>query len=135
METDRGRNNKVRCVVIDTNILMYIYLNKADVIGQLREFGFNKFLVTASIKRELEKLESSLRGKERVAAKFALKLLDNFKIVETESEGDFSLLEAAQKYGCVLITNDKELKRKAKQLGIPIGYLKEDKRVFIELVD
>jgi len=135
METDRSRNNKVRCAVVDTNVLMYIYLNKADVIGQLRELGFNKFFVTASVKRELEKLESSLRGKEKVAARFALKLLDHFEIVETESEGDSSLLEAAQKHGCVLITNDKELKRRAKQMGIPVGYLKEDKRVFVELID
>ncbi len=135
METDRSRNNKVRCAVVDTNVLMYIYLNKADVIGQLREFGFNKFFVTASVKRELEKLESSLRGKEKVAARFALKLLDHFEIVETESEGDPSLLEAAQKYGCILITNDKELKKRAKQIGVPVGYLKEDKRVFVELAD
>ncbi len=135
METDRSRNNKVRCAVVDTNVLMYIYLNKADVIGQLREFGFNKFFVTASVKRELEKLESSLRGKEKVAARFALKLLNHFEIVETESEGDPSLLEAAQKYGCILITNDKELKKRAKQIGVPVGYLKEDKRVFVELAD
>ena len=135
METDRSRNNKVRCAVVDTNVLMYIYLNKADVIGQLREFGFNKFFVTASVKRELEKLESSLRGKEKVAARFALKLLDHFEIVETESEGDPSLLEAAQKYGCILITNDKELEKRAKQIGVPVGYLKEDERVFVELAD
>ncbi len=134
METDRGRNNKVRCAVIDTNVLMYIYLNKADVIGQLRELGFNKFLATASVKRELEKLESSLRGRERTAARFALKLLESFEIVETESEGDSSLLEAAKRYGCVLITNDKGLKRRAKQMGICLGYLKEDKRVFVELI-
>ncbi|AAB90656.1 type II toxin-antitoxin system toxin ribonuclease VapC9 [Archaeoglobus fulgidus] len=135
MEADRGRNNKVRCAVVDTNVLMYVYLNKADVVGQLREFGFSRFLITASVKRELEKLEMSLRGKEKVAARFALKLLEHFEVVETESEGDPSLIEAAEKYGCILITNDKELKRKAKQRGIPVGYLKEDKRVFVELLD
>ncbi len=134
METDRSGNNKVRCAVIDTNVLMYIYLNKADVIGQLRELGFNKFLITASVKRELENLESSLKGKERAAARFALKLLDSFEIVETESEGDSSLLEAAQMLGCVLITNDKKLKKRAKQMGIPVGYLREDKRIFVDLI-
>jgi len=134
METDRSGNNKVRCAVIDTNVLMYIYLNKADVIGQLRELGFNKFLITASVKRELENLESSLKGKERAAARFALKLLDSFEIVETESEGDSSLLEAAQMLGCVIITNDKKLKKRAKQMGIPVGYLREDKRIFVDLI-
>lgn len=135
MEADRCRNNKVRCAVIDTNVLMYVYLNKADVVGQLKEFGFRRFFVTASIKRELEKLESSLKGRERLAARFALKLLEHFEVVETESEGDSSLIEAAEKYGCVLVTNDKELKRRAKQRGIPVGYLKEDKRIFVELID
>lgn len=133
METYRVRHNSIKCAVLDTNVLMYIYLNRTDVLAQLRELGFGRFIVTESVKSELEKLERSLKGKEKKAATFALKLLEVFEIVKTESEGDSSLIEAAERYGCALITNDRELKRKAKQRGVPVGYLRENKRVFVEI--
>ncbi len=134
MEADRFRSNKVRCAVIDTNVLMYIFLNKADVISQLRDEGFRQFVITESVLEELRKLEKSLRGKERNAARFALRLVENcgFQVVSTSSKGDPSLIEAAEKLGCVLITNDKSLKKRAKVRKIPVGYLKGDRRLIVD---
>ncbi len=134
MEADRFRNNKVRCAVVDTNVLMYIFLNKADVISQLRDEGL-KPAVTESVIEELRKLKRSLRGKERNAARFALRLVEScgFEIIQTSSKGDLSLIEAAEKLGCVLITNDKSLKRRARARKIPVGYLKGDRRLVVEV--
>lgn len=132
MEADRSGNDKVKCAVMDTNVLMYVYLNKVDVISQLRDLGYKRFIVPKVVKEELEKLEKNLNGRERLAAKFALNLIEKFEIVETEGKGDEALIEAAKNYGCVLITNDKNLKRRAKKLGLILGYLKENRRVFVE---
>jgi rRNA-processing protein FCF1 len=134
MEADRCRNDKVRCAVLDTNVLMYIYTEKVDVFAQLRELGFNKFIVPSKVVQELKNLSISLTGKERQAAKFALSLIERFcEIVDIETIGtDIALLETAKRFGCILITNDKRLKKKAKQEGIPIGYLREMKYVAVE---
>jgi len=134
MEVNRCRNDKVRCAVIDTNVLMYIFTEKVDVFTQLKELGFNKFIIPSKVVQELRNLTVSLTGKERLAARFALSLVEKFcEVVEIEAVGtDLALLEAARRYGCVLITNDKRLKRKAKQEGIPIGYLREMRYITIE---
>ncbi len=134
MEADRCGNDKVRCAVLDTNVLMYIFTEKVDVFSQLRELGFNKFMVPSKVVEELRNLSVSLTGKERQAARFALSLVEKFcEIVEIEAVGtDIALLETARRFGCVLITNDKMLKKKAKREGIPIGYLREMKYVAIE---
>ncbi|WP_202319039.1 type II toxin-antitoxin system VapC family toxin [Archaeoglobus neptunius] len=132
MEADRFGNNKVRGAILDTNILMYVFLNRVDVITQLREEGFTRFAVTSSVLKELEKLEKSLKGKERRAAKFARKLVESFEVIETQTTGDSSLLEGAEKHGYVLITNDKELKKKARARSIPVGYLKKNRRVVVD---
>lgn len=134
MEVDRFRNNKLRCAVIDTNVLMYIFLNKVDVISWLRGYGFSKFIVTESVMDELMKLERSLKGKERIAARFAKNIIERigFEVVETETSGDTSLIEAAEKFGCVLITNDKELRKKARARKIQVGYLKKDRKLIVE---
>mgnify|MGYP000560099247 CR=1 FL=1 len=134
MEADRCRNDKVRCAVLDTNVLMYIYTEKVDLFAQLRELGFSKFIIPSKVVQELRNLSISLTGKERQAARFALSLIERFcEVVDIEAVGtDIALLEAAKRFGCTLITNDKRLKKKAKQEGIPIGYLRETKYVAIE---
>ncbi len=135
METDRCRNNKVKCATLDTNILMYIFLEKIDVFTQLRELGFNKFIIPSKVVEELERLKISLKGRERLAARFALNLLSACKdceVVEVEAAGtDAALLATAEKYGCVLITNDKNLKKRAKAKGIPFGFIREMRRIEI----
>ncbi len=134
MEADRCRNDKIRCAVLDTNVLMYIYTEKVDVFTQLRELGFSKFIIPSKVVQELKNLSISLTGKDRQAARFALSLIERFcEVVDIEAVGtDIALLEAAKRFGCTLITNDKRLKKKAKQEGIPIGYLREMKYVAIE---
>lgn len=133
MEADRRRNNKVRCAILDTNVLMYIYLKKIDVIGQLRELGFKKFLVPSQVVEELKRLEVSLTGKEKRAARFALNITANLEVVDVEAEGtDVSLISLAKRLGCALITNDKELKRRAMKEGIQVGYVREMCRVEVE---
>jgi len=112
---------------------MYIYLKKIDVIGQLRELGFKKFLVPSQVVEELKRLEVSLTGKEKRAARFALNITANLEVVDVEAEGtDVSLISLAKRLGCVLITNDKELKRRAMKEGIQVGYVREMCRVEVE---
>jgi hypothetical protein len=133
MEANWCRNNKVRCATLDTNVLMCIFLEKIDVFTQLRELGFKKFIIPLRIVDELKNLEKFLKGKERLAARFALNLIlecNDCEIVEVKAAGvDASLLATAEKYGCTLLTNDKDLKRRAKAKGVEIGYLREMRRV------
>jgi rRNA-processing protein FCF1 len=134
MATDRCGNDKIRCAVLDTNVLMYAFLEKVDVFSQLKELGFKRFLVPSKVVQELKNLTISLTGKERLAAKFALNLVERFcEVVEVEAVGtDLALMELAKSKGCVLITNDKRLKKMAKEAGVQIGYLRELKRIEIE---
>jgi len=123
--------------IIDTNVLIYIFTQKADVFTQLRELGFKKFLFPKQVVTELKNLERSLDGKERIAAKFALKLIENCKeceVREVEARGsDEAIVRLAKEEDAVIITNDKELRKRAKKQGILTGYLRELK--FIEIED
>lgn len=134
MEVDRGWNNSMRCAVIDTNVLMYSFLERVDIFSQLKEMGFKKFYVPSKVVEELERLKISLTGKERMASKFALSLIEKYcEVVDVEASGtDLALIELAKLKNCVLITNDKNLKKMAKEMGIRIGYLRELKRIEVE---
>ena len=133
METDRCGDNKLKCAVLDTNILMYIFLKKVDVLSQLRELGFARLFVPQSVVSELKRLVVSLTGKEKLAARLALRLIEEGKleVVNSEKKGDEALIEISIKYGCCLVTNDKVLRKRAKSIGIAVGYLREMNRVEI----
>ncbi len=136
MEADRSGKDKVKSAVLDTNVLIYIFTQKVDLLDQLRELGFKKFLVPDRVFEELKNLSISLTGKEKRAAKLAIKLVENCRdceIVESNTVGtDDALLQVAKKFGATLITNDKNLRRRANEEGIETGYLRELKFVEIE---
>ena len=133
MEANRCGDNSLRCAVLDTNVLMYIYLKRIDVLTQLKDLGFSRIVVPKSVVSELKNLEKSLTGRERIAARFALRLIENgdIEVVETEAKRDLALIEVARRFNCYLITNDKSLRKRAKAVGIPYGYIRELNRVEI----
>ena len=124
-----------KCAVLDTNVLMYVFLYKVDVFSQLKEHGIYNFIVPSQVVDELVRLEKS-KGNERRAAKFALNLIErcnHCKVVEVDANGaDNALIKVSQMYGCYLITNDKALRKKAKAKKIAIGYIRELKKLEIE---
>ncbi|RLI76496.1 ribonuclease VapC [Archaeoglobales archaeon] len=133
MEVNRSRNNKVKCAVLDTNVLMYVFLYKIDVFSQLKEYGIDKFIIPVQVFEELKTLEKS-KGSEKRAAKFALSLIRlNCEIVEVDANGaDNALMKIAKECGCYLVTNDKTLRKKARNNKIAVGYIRELKKLEIE---
>ncbi|MDI9610696.1 MAG: PIN domain-containing protein [Archaeoglobales archaeon] len=119
METDRFRSN---FVIFDTNALIYAVKNKLD----LSNF---KLVIPTAVFDELKRLEEKLSGEEKTAVRIALKLIEKAEIVKS-ARGDEGILEIAKKLGCGIITNDKELRRKAEKLGLAVGYIKLGKIVF-----
>ena len=136
MEADRGGNDNLRKVIVDTNVLMYIFARKADVLTQLRELGYRKFIFPVHIVRELENLSRSLEGNERRAALFALNIIESCtdcEVVDVEAEGsDNAILKLAEKENAAIITNDKILRKRAKEMGLKVGYLREMKYVEVD---
>lgn len=125
MEVDRSRNYRV--AVLDANILIYSFLNKTDVVSQLREDGF-RILVPSSVVREIENLSN------KNIINF-LKFLTEKKlveVVENDKKRDEALIELAEKFNGYIITNDKNLRMRARERGIATGYLKEGKIIKYE---
>ncbi len=137
MEADRGRNNNLRKAIIDTNILMYIFTRKADVFTQLRNLGYRRFIFPIHIIRELENLSKTLGGDEKRAALFALAIIENCgdcDVIEIEAEGsDNAILKLAEMENAAVITNDRMLRKRAQEIGLKVGYLREMK--YVEMDD
>lgn len=122
-------------VVIDTNFFMVPFQFNVDVISELERLLPSYNLTTPSfVINELKGLKNNNKGKTRLNANLALKLANSSK-VEIK---DISLLEnetvddALLRVSEVLATNDSELKKRAKERGITVAYLRQKKYIAIE---
>ena len=122
-------------VVIDTNFFMVPFQFNVDIITELENLLPSYKLTTPSfVINELKGLKNNSKGKIRLNANLALKLANSSK-VEIK---DISLLEnetvddALLRVSEVLATNDIELKKRAKDKGITVAYLRQKRYIAID---
>ncbi len=141
MEVNRLGSTKVLKyrVVVDTNILLQAVRNNIDLFEKLADALVAKFeiIVPEVVVRELENLRSKGRPIERREAELVFKtVISKSRIVpvrEQYSRVDDAILSVALDYNAILLTNDKELRRRARLLRIPVARLNiKGRRVFVE---
>lgn len=122
-------------VVIDTNFFMVPFQFNVDIINELeKSLPSYKLTTPIFVINELKGLTKNTKGKTRLNANLALKLANSSKveikdisIMENETVDD-ALLRVSE----VLATNDIELKKRAKDNGITVVYLRQKKYIVIE---
>ena len=106
----------MRIIVADTNALIMPFKSSVNLDSELQGLvGSYKIVVPAPIIGELKRLEKKI-PQARSALRFAM----TKEMVETEGDGDRSVLEAAEKLDGIILTNDKELIGMALKKSIPV---------------
>lgn len=112
----------MRIIVADANALIAPFKLKFNIDSELtRLFGIYQILVPEPIIGELEKLATT-----NMNAKAALKLARSREIRPTRSSGDNSVLELAKKVKGFVMTNDRELIKRARQKKLRVIRVKEN---------
>ena len=111
----------MRFIVADANALIAPFKMKFNIDSELtRLFGSYQILVPEPITGDLEKLAVT-----NMHAKAALKLARSREIRPTRSRGDNSVLELARKVRGFVMTNDRELIKRARQKKLKVIRVKE----------
>ncbi len=117
-------------IVFDTNFCMVPFEFKVDVIDELNRIMPEKFeiLIPDLVISELKKIAEK-QGKRAIAARSALEFIKNFKVVKVEHRGsvDKSIVYFAKENNCILATQDKEMKKLARKLRVPIVTMRQKK--------
>jgi len=135
-----GRVSRDLIIVLDTNMLMLI-AEGINVFEQIEEklAVRPRYVVLKPVINELKKLAGS--GKPSLAKKaaFAIEIATRFcEIVNIEAEKsvDDIIVEFAVKNNAAVATNDRELRRKLREKGVPEIYLREESmRIEVEGIE
>ncbi|KUH32523.1 nucleotide-binding protein [Thermococcus celericrescens] len=126
-------------VIPDTNFLLVPGQFGVDIIGELNRVLDVRFRIAVPnvVLQELEVIERKSRGKDLMAIRMAKKLAERFEVVEMGRFGerpiDDQIFDFAVKNERVIVcTNDKGLKRRLREMGIPVVYLRSKKILELE---
>ena len=127
-------------VILDSNFLMAPFQFHVDVFEELEYLLQKKidFIVPSAVKLELTSISS--RGGEGAAeASLALQLASRCRVVDVtlqpQETVDDAIVKAAQKLAAVVATNDIELKKRLRDINIPVVYLRDKSKLEVEGIE
>ena len=95
-----------------------------------------EFILLSPVKRELEMLAAKDSPKIRREALFALKLAEKCKYVAVEEDGrlatDDVIVRVAKNWSSPVFTNDRQLKKKLRDISVPVIYVRQKSRLDID---
>lgn len=120
-------------ILLDTNFLLIPYQFRVDIftqIDRISTFQYKIFILDKTLE-ELKNIVEKQKGKNKDAAKIALKLIaiENIGIIKTKGneKTDDIILELSSKKDFIVATQDKDLKRRLIHHNVKVIVLRQKK--------
>lgn len=125
-------------VILDANAFFVPLRFKIDIFEELKkvlDVNFEPILLSP-VRRELEKIAEKGSDKMRKNVAYALKLAEKCKSFEvdekTAGSPDDAIVHMAKKWNCPVFTNDRELKKRLRDINVSVIYLRQKSRLEID---
>ncbi|WP_297074052.1 PIN domain-containing protein [Thermococcus sp.] len=126
-------------VIPDTNFLLVPGQFGVDIISELNRVLDVRFRIVIPnvVLDELSVIERKTRGKDLLAVRMAKKLAERFETIEISRFGEKPIDDqiydfAVSNERVIVCTNDKGLKKRLRERGIPVVYLRSKKILELE---
>jgi rRNA-processing protein FCF1 len=125
-------------VILDSNALFVPLQFKIDIfdcLKQLLEKNYELILLSP-VKRELEVLAEKGSPKMRKNTLYALKLAEKCRYVEVDAPAsalaDDVIVKVAGEWKSPVFTNDRQLRKRLRDISVPVIYVRQKSRLEID---
>jgi len=138
MQTNMEEKKKPLKVILDSNAFFVPLQFKIDIFEELKTLLNTNFepIILSSVQKELESLTRKGSPKMRKWAIFALELTKKCNLIEAnQTEGESSddiIVKIAHEWDSPVFTNDRQLKKRLRDINVPVIYVRQKKRLEIE---
>jgi hypothetical protein len=138
MTTEQKHVKKKLKVILDSNALFIPLQFKIDIFEELQALLNIKFepVLLSPIRKELETIAEKGSPKMRKWASYALKLAEKCVFLEVSEKiarsPDDIIVEAARKWDCPVFTNDRKLRKRLRNINVPVIYVRQKSRLEID---
>jgi rRNA-processing protein FCF1 len=124
-------------IILDSNVFFIPLEFKMDIFEELRHLLNRNIecILLSPVKHELEVLAAGDEPKLRRQASFALQIAGKCKFVPLEDKGettDDMVLRIAESWCTPVFTNDNALRRRLRDISVPVIYLRQKTRLDID---
>ncbi len=125
-------------VVLDANFFFVASQFNVDVFEELANLLNRRFepILLSSTQKELQGLAESSSPKQRKQAELALRLAEKCRVVSVEKclkeTYDDVIVRVAAEWRSPVATNDRELRRRLRKVGVPVIFLRQKRRLEME---
>ncbi len=123
-------------ILCDTNFLLIPIRFGVDVFSVTDDAlnDISEFYVSSRVLDEINLLRRDAKPSLDKELLFALKMAERCKILEDRSTErvDESLIELAKKTGMVIGTTDSELRKRAREAGVKVVYLRQKRYLILD---
>ena len=138
MSTDFKPEKENLKIILDANALFVPLQFKIDIFEELKILLNGNFepVLLSPIRRELEKIAEKSAPKMRKNASYALKLAEKCKLFKVDEKfvgsPDDAVVQMAQEWNCPVFTNDRELRKRLRNVNVPVIYVRQKSRLEID---
>jgi len=132
------RKNVTLKIILDSNFLFVPLQLRIDVFEETRNLLNQNFepIILSTTRRELQKMAERGSPKLRKQAAMALELTEKCHIVDVEKNlgetNDDVIVRVAASWKSPVATNDREVRRKLRERGIPVIFLRGKNRLELD---
>jgi len=125
-------------VVFDSNFLFVPSQFQLDVFEELANLLSQRFepILLSPTYQELLKIAEKGSPKMRQQASLALKLAEKCRVIHVEKgleeTHDDVIVRVASDWRCPVATNDRELRKRLRNMGVPVIFLRQRRRLELE---
>ena len=125
-------------VILDSNALFVPFQFRIDIFSELERLLKRRFelVLLSAVKQELEILAEKGSPKIRKDACCALKFSKSCRLVEVSTSisalTDDVIFEIAREWNALVFTNDKLLRRRLRDISVPVVYVRQNSRLEID---
>jgi rRNA-processing protein FCF1 len=128
-------NRDGKIVILDSSAIMMCFEFSINLENELNKIlGKNIITIPEPIINELQILSEKGKERKKKIAKPALNLAKKYKIIklDTDKKGDDAIIYFAQKYSGIVVTNDRELRKRLKDISIKVIYLRSKQHLVLD---
>ena len=125
-------------VILDSNALFVPLQFKIDIFDRLKQLLEKNYelILLSPVKRELEVLAEKGSPKMRKNALYALKLAEKCRYVEVDAPAsalaDDVIVKVAEEWKSPVFTNDRQLRKRLRDISVPVIYVRQKSRLEID---
>ena len=137
MSTSLKRKEALK-VILDSNALFVPLEFKLDIFVEVKRLVNRNvdFVLLSPVKRELELLATKDSPKIRREAVYALKFAEKCKYIAVDEDEklstDDAIVKVAKAWSSPVFTNDRQLRKKLRDISVPVIYVRQKSRLEID---